>query len=163
MVVPPPEVCFCPQRGWEPRKGSRSAQGGHRSPHEEESHTAMPPGRLFLRNALCTWHEAGPPGPLSLQRDLHRTPVGSCHSSYFTPWEGLCSMKAGLGRAPVLYQSQNEGLPGRRDCLPEASPGCLAPTAPGVRGKRGNLGRQPARLGWPGLIRQGADFTRSPH
>lgn len=68
VVMPPPEVCLCPQQGWEPRKGSRSAQGGHHSPHEEQSpHShatwvSASPEECPLHLAIG-WSSGGPRSP----------------------------------------------------------------------------------------------------
>lgn len=148
-------------RGGSPGKEARVP--GHHSPHEEQH----APGCLLLKgSALCTWQQAGPQGILCLQRNLHRTPDGSCYSGYVMPREGptdLCPMKAGPGVGHLYSTSPRERAPlGQGDCLLEGTPGRSAPTTPGL-GKEKRLGGQPAHLGLPELVRQGADFTKCPH
>lgn len=150
-------------RGGNPEKeaGVPRVAATHRMRNKPHSHATWVSAP---EECPCTWQQAGPRGLLGLQRDLHRTPAGSCHgpqrsllyATGRTGPTGLCATKAGWGRAPAsssprMKAAWSEGL------LARSRPWLLGSHSPRGQGKRGKLGRQPAPPGWPGLARQGAD------
>lgn len=121
-----PPVSLCPWREWEPRKGSRSTQGGYHPPYEEQSLAARSTwvSAHAMRNVLRPWYQACPPGtplppevliqppaPHGIQPECPIYAVGQDP----TPRRPLWLLCLGTGRqGPNFPTSTHSGDPGKK-------------------------------------------------